>query len=281
MSPYLLAFEGMVAVLFAACLFSAARRGRSAALELLWMALYGFLLEWLTIKQLGAYSYGHFAVMVDGAPLGVALGWAVIIDTSMRFSDRVRLPDTVRPLLDALLALNIDLALDAVAIRLGMWTWVGVGPAEQWFGVPWANFWAWFLVVWSFSTFLRALRPWGRRPVLRWLYPPFALLLSLVSLVTASSLFALLTDLHAEALASLFVLAATVWIVVGYRPALLPGRAHDALIVVVPLAFHGFALAAGALDGIFARTPALAVIAVAMLALSTAIHGAVRRTPRP
>src|SRR5262249_24211695 len=137
--------------LFAGCLWDAARRGKFDVLELLWGGFYGFLLEWLTIKQLSDYHYGRFLIMVDGAPLAVALGWAVIIYTSMRFSTQIKLPEAARPILDALLALNIDLALDAVAIRLGMWIWVGVRLDQQWFGVPWANFWAWFIVVWHFQ----------------------------------------------------------------------------------------------------------------------------------
>jgi hypothetical protein len=273
MNPYFLAFELFVTALFAVCLWSAARQGRFAALELLWMALFGFLLEWLTIKQLSAYYYGPFAVMIDGAPLAVALGWAVIIYASMHFSDRVRLPDTVRPLLDALLALNIDIALDVVAVRLGMWVWVGVGRGEQWFGVPWANFWAWFLVVWSFSMFLRALRPWRAYRVRRWLYAPLAMTLALVALVIASSLFYLLTDLHAEALASLFVLAASLWIVLSHRPRLRAGQFGSVIVVLVPLAFHLFALFSGALEGIFSREPWLGAIGVAMLVVSLLLHG--------
>lgn len=54
----------------------------------------------------------------------------------MEFSDRIKLPEPVRPALDALLGLNIDLALDAIVIRLGMWTWGVIGINDQWFGVP-------------------------------------------------------------------------------------------------------------------------------------------------
>lgn len=273
MNPYFLIFECLVYGLFAACMVSAARRGRFAALELVWMAVYGFLLEWLTLKQLGAYVYGEFAVMIDGAPLAVALGWAVIIDAGLRFSDRIRLPDTARPLLDALLALNIDIALDTIAIRLGMWTWVGIGRDEQWFGVPWANFWAWFLVVWSFSVCIRALRAWQHQSVLRWLYPLAAMCLSLFGLVTASSLFHLLTDVHAEGLASLFVLGASILIILSERPRLRRGLPRDWTAFGVPLVFHLFALLSGLLAGIFLREPVLAVVGVLMLMISLVLHG--------
>src|SRR5690606_31283358 len=131
--------------------------------------------------------------------------------------------------------------------------------------------------VWSFSVCIRALRPWRQRPVLRWLYPLVAMLLSLVGLVTASSLFYLLTDVHAEALASLFVLVASVWIIMSERPRLRPGLPRDRLAFVVPLAFHLFTLGSGLLTGIFLREPVLALIGVVMLAVSLLLHGGLLR----
>src|SRR6266704_834612 len=57
-----------------------------------------------------------------------------------------------------LLALTIDLSMDAIAIRLGFWTWRQAGP---WFGVPLGNFYAWFIVVFGFSLLLRLGRLWS------------------------------------------------------------------------------------------------------------------------
>src|SRR5690606_36940337 len=116
-------------------------------------------------------------------------------------------------------------------------------------------------------------RPWQAYPLRRWLYAPLAMTLALVALVIASSLFHLLTDLHAEALASLFVLAASVWIVLSHRPRLCAGRFGSVVVVLVPLAFHLFALTSGALDGIFTREPWLGLIGIAMLAVSLLLHG--------
>src|SRR5258708_34003991 len=101
-------------------------------------------------------------MMIGGATISVALGWAVVIYTSMRFSSKIRLPEAARPILDALIALNIDLAMDVVAIRLGIWAWTGVRLDQQWFGVPWVNFWARCLVGWGVSGYLSALRPCQR-----------------------------------------------------------------------------------------------------------------------
>src|SRR5260221_12359409 len=105
----------MIGILFIGCLWDASRHGKADILELLWTGFYGFLLEWLTIKQLGAYHYGPFLIVVDGAPLSVALGCAVIIYSSMRFSSKFQLPESARHLRDALWGLNIDLGMHACA----------------------------------------------------------------------------------------------------------------------------------------------------------------------
>ncbi|HLY27971.1 MAG TPA: carotenoid biosynthesis protein [Aggregatilineales bacterium] len=255
------------------CLWDAHRRGRFDVLELLWTAFYGFLLEWLTIKQLGAYHYGPFLIMIDGAPLAVALGWAVVIYCSMRFSSRIRLPEAARPILDALLALNVDLALDAVAIRLGMWAWTGVGLNQQWFGVPWVNFWAWFIVVWAFSGYLRALRHWQRHPVRRWLYAPCAVLLSLLTLLAVSESYRLMaSSLGSDGFATLVLVAGSLAIIISLRPHILDGGPSQAIVVVAPLAIHLFATVVGFTYGFFGKQPLLGVVGLTMLAVGIILH---------
>ena len=52
--------------LFLACLWHAARQGRTRVLELLASLVYGVALEWMTIKLVEAYEYGRFLVMIEG-----------------------------------------------------------------------------------------------------------------------------------------------------------------------------------------------------------------------
>jgi uncharacterized membrane protein len=118
--------------------------------------LFGLLLELATIQQLNAYKYGCFLVMLGPVPVVVGVAWGTIIYSVRSFSDKTNLPEWARPVLDGLMALNIDLSMDAIAIRLGMWDW-GNGFDYQYFGVPYNNFWAWFWVVFSFSASLRLL----------------------------------------------------------------------------------------------------------------------------
>lgn len=271
--PYFLIFEFLIYGLFAACVCHAIRQGQHRSLELVFTGLYGVLLEWLTIKQLQAYHYGRFLIMLDGAPLSIGLGWAVIIYTGMTFTDRIQLPDAVRPILDALLALMVDLSLDVIAIRLGMWTWNGVGLNQQWFGVPWVNFWGWFIVVWSYSGFIRALRGWRAYRFRKWLYVPLAVFLSLMVLVVSSELYHSLSNNNSdETIGTLGLILGSLVIVFNCRPRIAYAGPPEPVVIAVPLAFHGFAILAGIVYGIYTQTPALIAIGVILLVVSVLVH---------
>ncbi len=269
------AFELLTILLFAACLWHAARRDVFHVVELLAGLVYGVFLEWMTLRQLEAYTYGQFRIMFDGAPLAIGLGWAVIIYTAMRFSRQLNLPIFTRPLLNGLLALNLDVAMDVIAIRLGFWTW-GTGSLDfEWFGVPWGNFWAWFIVVSSFSGFLEmfTLYGWQRTPLKRWLYVPLSLVLSVVVLAVTNYLFATLLWPNNFGFTGMLVLiGGALLLVLMARPRLRRPAALDPVVFAVPLAFHIFFTVAGFAYGFYARQPILAVIGILMAALGIALH---------
>lgn len=268
-----LIFELIVYALFAGCLWHAVRQSRHRALELGVALVYGVFLEWMTLRQLSAYEYGQFLLMIDDAPLGIGAGWAVIIYTAMRFSDRLQMPESARPFLDGLLALNIDLAMDAVAIRLGMWTWGTGDLTSQWFGVPWGNFWAWFIVVTSYSFFVRALRMWRPHRVRGWLYVPLAMALSAGVLALTNWLYVSVLHPNNLGLPGMIVLIGSgLFVVLGVRPRVLDSGPPEPVVIAVPLTFHAFFFVAGLVFGFFAAQPILAVISAAMFALGLAVH---------
>ena len=94
--------------------------------------------------------------------------------------------------------------MDAVAIRLGMWDW-GLGFTQQYFGVPYVNFWAWFWVVFSFSLGLRLLGHASSQIVRRW--APLGALFGEVSFGTSFQNLRTTGDLAVASIAAL----------VGYR----------------------------------------------------------------
>jgi len=265
---YLYTFELLVFAIFFLCLRHAWKAGGPAIWQLCAGVVFGLLLEIATIRQLHAYSYGQFAIMIFGAPLGVGLGWGSMIYAARAFSDATNLPEWARPLLDALLALNIDLAMDAVAIRLGMWDW-GQGLQDQYFGVPYANYWAWFWVVFSFSAGLRWL---VRLPgwVGRWLAPLGALVIGLAGVLFTNKVitFWIPHTFHVIVVAGLLLCALTLVLALRSRRI----RPAPRLASLIPLLLHVYFLTAGLLSGAILRPPFLLGISLLMFALALYVH---------
>jgi len=269
-NPYFTAFELMVLVLVFFVGRHARRRGTHVLWQLIAGMIFGVLLEWATIQQLAAYEYGRFLIMLGDVPIVIGVSWGLIIYSARLFSDATTLPGWARPILDALLALNIDLAMDAVAIRLGMWDW-GQGLQFEYFGVPWANFWAWFWVVLSFSASLRLLA----RPAAwfgRWLAPLLAIVVGTLGVVGTNALivFVLLpAGLYLPSIGA--VLGGALLLVLALRP-----RFHAAKIgkvaTAVPVAFHLYFLLAGLISGAILDPPILLLVSVLMGAIAWALH---------
>ena len=117
-NPYFLLFELLVFLMFLGCLMHARKIGMPKVWELIAGVLFGLLLEVATIQQLQAYQYGQFSLMLGEVPIMVGVGWGVILYSVRLFSNATGMPEWARPIMDGLLALNIDLATDTLAIRL-------------------------------------------------------------------------------------------------------------------------------------------------------------------
>ncbi len=172
-------------------------------------------------------------------------------------------------MLDGFLALNIDLSMDAVAIRLGMWDW-GRGLQAEYFGVPYANFWAWFWVVYSFSFGLRLLgtrKHWAAR----WLGPVGAILIGLVGVTGTNALILFMVPLGGYLLTIALMLAALAMILFRLRPRL-SVRPAPPLVFWVPFGFHAYFLLAGLISGALFRPAWLLGMSAAMLALALYWH---------
>jgi hypothetical protein len=171
MNPVYLLLEAGAAAFFILAALLALRRGRLPFLELLSAAMFGLLLE--EADQLITESY-HYAdawiLQLDRAPVVIGLTWALLIAGAMRITDALGVRRRWAPFVDSVLALMLDLAFDAIAIRMGLWTWRGMGATDGWFGVPAGNFYAWLFVTWAFSFLSRWLRDVAHtRPALEWI----------------------------------------------------------------------------------------------------------------
>ncbi|MCK4919378.1 MAG: carotenoid biosynthesis protein, partial [Candidatus Pacebacteria bacterium] len=116
--------------------------------------LYGLILEVLNVHNSETYSYGkEFLLQIYNIPLAIGVGWAIIYYVSEKSVENYNLKWWQVPFFMALIALSIDLAIDAVAIRLGFWQWL-IPLDQEWFGVPYDNFFGWLAVVWTFVFFV-------------------------------------------------------------------------------------------------------------------------------
>ena len=135
-----------VAILLAFRHARAALGARRAAGELLTLAAYGFALERISMTVFGSHRYGSGWVLAPmGVPAAVALVWAAVISSALGLAARRGLrPAWVRALGAALFAVTLDLTIEPVAIRRGLWEWTPPGP---WLGVPIGNFVGWVVIV--------------------------------------------------------------------------------------------------------------------------------------
>lgn len=259
---------------------------RARLIELGFGVVYGVSLETLTILQLHAYSYGHFLVMLGPVPLCIGVDWGVILYSAMSFADTLTLPRWASSALVALLGLNIDLSMDAVAIRQDMWHWNLLSLDSQWFGVPWANFYAWFIVLCSASALFWLARPLTARP--GWWGPLAALGVYLGSLVILAALDELIVRYDKTPGAIAWLLPALLiggGLVVALVGAFVASRAqasqapveppsrHSLIPAVAPFYFHVVFIVTLLVSGIAAQLPALLAVALAMFAISLALHG--------
>jgi len=268
-NAYFLLFELIIYIQFSLCLIHAWQHGTANTLKLFAGAGFGVLLELATIRQLNAYRYGHFLVMVLDVPFCIGLAWGAIIYAATEFSDASTLPYWARPILDGLLALNIDMALDAVAVRLGFWNW-GRGLEFEYFGVPYANFWAWFWVIFFFSAGYRLL---ARRAdwIGVWLSPALALVIGLAGVLGTNALivYKIPSDLRVYVVA-LVVIGATIYVTAA-RPRFYQ-RPVAPLAFWIPFLTHAYLLVAGLVSGAILSPPILLIVGLIMSVIALCLH---------
>ena len=268
-NAYFIFFELTIYIQLAICLRHALKHGPAHLLKLSAGILFGVLLELATIRQLDAYHYGNFLVMVLDVPLCIGVAWSCIIYAAMEFSDGSSLPTWTRPVLDGLLALNIDLAMDTIAIRLGFWDW-GQGLKFQYFGVPFANFWAWFWVVSSFSFGYRLLSQRGDW-IGKWFSPILGILIGLVCVMFTNAFIVYIIPFDYHTLTIAPVLLSALFIVIASRPRFYQ-TPIDPLAFWVPFLSHFYLLIAGLISGVILDPPALLWIALSMFLLALVLH---------
>src|ERR1043165_4988352 len=267
---YLLFFELNIYLQFAICLHHAWRHDTPNLLRLFVGVIFGVTLEYASIQQFHGYQYSReFLIMISDVPLCIGVAWSCILYSAMEFSDASSLPYWTRPLLDALLALNIDLALDTVAIRLGAWDW-GQELKFQYFGVPYGNFWGWFWVIASFSF---GYRLFARRTdwMGTWLSPLLGLIIGLVGVLGMDALLIFGVPAGYRNAVIAFTLGGALLVVLALHPRFYL-KSVPSLAFWIPFLTHAYILVAGLASGVILNPPALLWIGLVMTLVAFYLH---------
>jgi hypothetical protein len=290
MNPVYLVLELGASLFFIGVAWAALRRGRLPFLELVSAAAFGILLEEGDQLIFETYHYApDWILTIDRAPVVIGLTWALIIAGAMRLTDALGVRRRYAPFVDGLLAISLDLAFDAVAIRMGLWTWRDIGPTDGWFGVPAGNFYAWLFVTLGFSAMTRWLRDAAvRRPTLDWLQllvPVPAYLILLFGLLPFIVIKPLVDSAPGGGLA-VFAVTLVVFCAVAawgtWGPdRIAPDGQHTAILdlrlaFATRLAIHLYFLGAIFYLGIFRELPVLLLVSLALLAGELPLAGVVQ-----
>ena len=128
-----------------------------AAVELLALVAYGYGLERTAIAVFSSHDYGHvWRSAVDGVPLAVAVTWSAVIVAAMALASRLARSPAGRAAAAALIGVSLDLLMEPVAVRAGLWSWTPPGP---WLSVPVGNFVGWVVIL---GTYTVGAERWGR-----------------------------------------------------------------------------------------------------------------------
>lgn len=99
----------------------------------------------------GSYFYDPRLILsVIDTPIFIILSWGAVFYSAYILVQGLAARGWIKILTLPLLVLILDLPVDPVATRLGLWTWVDYGPADGILGVPLTNFIGWYLVMLAF-----------------------------------------------------------------------------------------------------------------------------------
>ena len=270
MNESFILLEISLTMCFILCVFHSIKRGKNYLFELIVISIYGLLLEIIGIALSNSYIYGDFLVKILDAPVAIALGWGIIIYTSMATVDRLNVAQKIRPFMVALLALNIDLSMDAIAFREGLWFWLGRNGF--WFGVPASNFIGWFVVAFSFSYFIYYFR---KNEKLKLFYPILCMILSLITLAIVEIIVIWLLLPTVTSTFHTFILVAVILslsstYVVFKKGKLKKDNKLDWIGILIPVGIHLYFLAL--LLSRDYKTPELILVSVSMMIVGAYAH---------
>ncbi len=227
--------------------------------------VYGYLLELGTVVLTKRYSYGKFYFNVFDIPIIIGLCWGIIIFYSFLLasnSSNSSNSHIVTAATASFYGLLIDLTMDVISIRLKFWDW-GNGIHYQYFGVPFGNFIAWVVVVFSFSFFYLKYKD---SKFSNLIIPLFSLLIVFLS----NGILLINSMLNSFSNLVLLILITTLFLLPKISIRLKNPKQN--VIFLIPLTFQIYFLIVGFLSNILLQNLALLFVNLLFLVISLAIH---------
>jgi uncharacterized membrane protein len=136
---------------------------RRAAVEVGALVAYGFALEKTAMLVFASHRYATTWTWAPlGVPVAVAAVWAALIVSGLAAAARLGLASPFSRAAGAAgLGISLDLLMEPVAVRAGLWEWTPPGP---WLGVPIGNFVGWTIIV---GAYVFGAEVWGESLSLR------------------------------------------------------------------------------------------------------------------
>jgi len=250
--------ELVVFALAAVCIRHAVRSGRQASprtwrplFTMLMVVVFTFAVEFQlsAVSANSIYCYPEaWLLMFLGVPIWIPLGWGWIVYVCMSTSDKLNMPWAVAPWLDGFLALTLDFLLDPIADHYGWWVWTPTESYSLYFQIPLSNFMAWFVIVASFSLFVRYLNvkwfPAGRHGLIGDLMAPLLampLAFAAVALYKSVSVQLVLMEANGPIIATV-IWGIFLWVIVRRAYRFNRDNTLDPVLFYVPISFYGLLL---------------------------------------
>lgn len=140
---YFLALSPLNLLISISCLVLSLGFSYKLALDILLVGMLGFAVEWIGVHTgwlFGDYEYGeNLGWKWLEIPLIISVNWVMLSFSSIACVLHLKVPDSVKALLSALLMTVLDVLIEPVAVQSDFWSW----NTEA---IPFYNYVCWFLI---------------------------------------------------------------------------------------------------------------------------------------
>ncbi len=121
------------------------------------------------IPQTYAFNYQNYILWILAVPVVVYVAWFVVAYSAIHIASYFFKGSLIKTAaFGGFLAMEMDLMIDPIAVRLNWWGWFPAQGETIWiFGIPFSNFLGWFMLIFLFEIYWKKItdkeQDWGSR----------------------------------------------------------------------------------------------------------------------